>query len=764
MDRPSPTLTQFVVKLHSRCDLACDHCYVYEHADTSWQGRPRMITRAILARTASRIAEHARTHGLPTVHVVLHGGEPLLAGPAGIRMAAEELHRALDGSTTLDLKIHTNGVLLSERFCELFDELGITVGVSLDGDKEANDRHRRYANGRSSHAQVLKAVELLNRPRFRHLFAGLLCTIDVRNDPVKVYDALVELDPPRIDFLLPHATWDEPPLRPGPSPTPYADWLDAVHERWDATGRPVGIRMFESIHRTLRGESSLIESLGLTPADLVVVETDGTFEQADSLKTAYDGAPATGMDVFGHTLDDVLDHPGMAARRQSVDDLSAACRACPVVTSCGGGLYAHRYRTGATPEDTGFDNPSVFCPDLMALVHAVRDRENVRLRSLDAWPTEAPQDLAAFDALARGHADADTLARLARAQHLAVTDLLAVLRRRATGAQTEDDVERAAWGLLDVLDAEAPDALDTVLAHPWTRPWAAGLVRSGGPAGPGLAELAAAAALRARHPATVTVPLRGPADGAPDGGGLLRLPGLGVLLVDGATGLAQVTARSDEFLVRAGGRELRVGWDEGLDCPSSYWRPVRLVELPGWTVALEDTDPLRLAWGSTVADRLAPGDVKAWAEDLAAAREFVAARLPAFAPALSAGLRSVTPLNRTAGRPCVVSSRDAVGAVGIALPEGPDELALLLVRETQRLTFRALRDACSLTLPSAPSADHLLDAMEDAYARLVDTAYAPGDGRTTPVPPALTSLPGLSALGERFVAGLRGKAAESRPF
>ncbi|WP_406859205.1 FxsB family cyclophane-forming radical SAM/SPASM peptide maturase [Streptomyces sp. HUAS MG47] len=761
MDRPCLTLTQFVVKLHSRCDLACDHCYVYEHADTSWRGRPRMISRTILAQTALRIAEHARSHELPAVHVVLHGGEPLLAGPAGIRMAAEELHRALDGTTVLDLKIHTNGVLLSERFCDLFDELGITVGISLDGDKEANDRHRRYANGRSSHAQVLKAVRLLNRPEYRHLFAGLLCTIDVRNNPVHVYDALVELDPPRIDFLLPHATWDEPPLRPGPSAAPYAEWLDAIHERWDATGRPVGIRMFESIHRTLRGESSLIESLGLTPADLVVVETDGTFEQADSLKTAYDGAPATGMDVFRNTLDEVLNHPGMAARRQTVEDLSPACRACPVVTSCGGGLYAHRYRTGATPEDTGFDNPSVFCPDLKALVYAVQDRENTRLRGLDAWPAETPEDLAAFDALARGHGSADSVARLAGAQLLATAALLDAVRERAADMMPQDPVEHAAWELLDVLDAEAPEAIDTVLAHPWTRPWAADVLGAGRQAGPGLAELVAAAALRARHPAAVTVPVRGPADGAPTGGGLLRLPGLGVVLLDGHTGSVQVTAHADEFIVRADRRELHIGWDEGLDCDSPYWRPVRLVDLPGWTVALEDTDPLRHAWGVAVADRLAPRDAKDWAEDLTAAWETVRAGLPEFAPALAAGLRSITPLTRRHGHASAVSSRDAVGTVGIAPPERPEELALLLVREFQRVKFRALRDSCTLaTPPTAP----VLDTIEDAYARLADTAYAPDAGRTTPVEPVLTPLPGLSALGERFVDGMRGKAAESRPF
>ena len=37
MSRPLVPLSQIVLKIHSRCDLACDHCYVYEAADQSWR-------------------------------------------------------------------------------------------------------------------------------------------------------------------------------------------------------------------------------------------------------------------------------------------------------------------------------------------------------------------------------------------------------------------------------------------------------------------------------------------------------------------------------------------------------------------------------------------------------------------------------------------------------------------------------------------------------------------------------------------------------
>lgn len=100
-----------------------------------------------------------------------------------------------------------------------------------------------------------------------------------------------------------------------------------------------------------------------------MIETDGTIEQVDSLKSAYDTAAATGLDVFHHTFDDALRHPGVAARRAGADALAAACRACPLLTVCGGGHYAHRYRA-----ENGFANPSVYCADLERLVRHVAAR------------------------------------------------------------------------------------------------------------------------------------------------------------------------------------------------------------------------------------------------------------------------------------------------------------------------------------------------------------------------------------------------------
>jgi len=270
------------------------------------------------------------------------------------------------------VSLQTNGVLLDSRYLRLFDELGVRVGVSLDGDEAAHDRNRRRANGQGSHRRVVEALGLLTSPPFRRVFGGLLCTIDLRNDPIRVYEALLEFGPPAIDFLLPHGNWTTPP--PGRVPddpaTPYADWLIAIFDRWyDAPHDVPRVRMFDEIIHLLLGGASATEQVGLSPSAMVVVETDGAIEQSDLLKSAYHGAAATGLHVLHHSFDDALRLPAIAARQIGRAALAAPCRACPVSEVCGGGLYVHRYRAGS-----GFANPSVYCPDLFRLIAHIRSR------------------------------------------------------------------------------------------------------------------------------------------------------------------------------------------------------------------------------------------------------------------------------------------------------------------------------------------------------------------------------------------------------
>ncbi len=109
--------------------------------------------------------------------------------------------------------------------------------------------------------------------------------------------------------------------------------------------------------------------VGLSPVALIVVDTDGSMEQVDTLKSAFPGAPATGMNVFDHSFEEALILPPIAARQIGIRALADDCLACPVREVCGGGYFPHRYRPGQ-----GFKNPSVYCADLRDLISHISRR------------------------------------------------------------------------------------------------------------------------------------------------------------------------------------------------------------------------------------------------------------------------------------------------------------------------------------------------------------------------------------------------------
>jgi uncharacterized protein len=669
---------QFVLKIHSRCDLACDHCYVYEHADQSWRRRPTVISTEAVAKAGERIAEHARDHRLAEVRVILHGGEPLLAGAVLLASIARDLRRAIEPVCRLDLRIHTNGVQLDEELCELFLAERVLVGISLDGDRAANDLHRRYANGRSSYDQVLRAVALLRQERFRDIYAGLLATVDIRSDPVAVYRALADLEPPNLDFLLPHGTWDSPPPGAGePGVTNYADWLMAVYGEWTRDGRRVPIRMFESIIATSHGGVSATESLGLAPSDVAVIETDGTIEQADSIKVAYDGAPVTGLDIFRHPLDAAAAHPAIRARQHGIAGLSATCRECPVVTSCGGGLYAHRYRS-----DNGFANPSVYCGDLKKIITHVRAEEAARRRPGHTMPQDH------FDALAAGYGDAASVSHLNAAQRSVRRALLRLVHDRAS--QDAGGTFAGGWNLLTRMDNSSPGVVDEVLAHPYVRAWAEQCLRTPGAmrADAGhLASIAAAAAIRSGTLAELDVPVTD---------GYVHLPTLGRLRV-GDTVTATLAARGEgDFEVRAASGKWHI--EPGTKKEANQdWQPVRELRAGGFAVRLEDTDSYRDCHQWPVAGRLTADEAAGWQAQFEEAWGLIEQAYPRYAPGVAAGLTTLLPLaNDVAGREISAAARQAFGAVAAALPASGADLALLIIHEFQHVKLGALTDMFDL--------------------------------------------------------------------
>jgi uncharacterized protein len=369
--RPDVPIDSYIVKVASRCNLDCTYCYVYNKGDESFRRQPFRMKPATVSALLSRVATHCAERKLKTVSFIFHGGEPLLAGMDFFRGFVAEAAATLGARTKPLFSLETNGTLLTREWLDLFVELQIAFGVSLDGPPEMHDRNRVDHAGAGSYARVRRALDLVQADRrVDRLFGGVLTVIDLETNPLAVYRHLREIGVRRCDFLLPDGTHDNRPagLPPGGDATPYADWLIAIFDEWfqneDTT---LSIRILQDVIKLLFARDQGTDALGGGRNGVLVIETDGGIEPVDVLKICGDSFTKLGLNVATHEIRDAYGSDLVQLYQQGAARLCRACRACPIVAVCGGGYLPHRYARAS-----GFDNPSVFCRDLVKLITHVR--------------------------------------------------------------------------------------------------------------------------------------------------------------------------------------------------------------------------------------------------------------------------------------------------------------------------------------------------------------------------------------------------------
>ncbi len=214
--------------------------------------------------------------------------------------------------------------------------------------------HRLFRSGASSHDQVLRGADVAAPTGDTGaLYSGLLCTVDVRSDPIAVYQALLAAGaaPDR----LPAAARHLGRIRRGAgrATTPYADWLSRIYDRWRA-GRPPGRGSGCSSRCCPRRRRPERQRVGRARPGRPGGDRDRRRVGAGRLpQDRVRRRPGHRAGRVPRTAPTRWPPPRMLARRRrGLAGLCATCRACPVVEQCGGGLFAHRYRTGS-----GFDNP-----------------------------------------------------------------------------------------------------------------------------------------------------------------------------------------------------------------------------------------------------------------------------------------------------------------------------------------------------------------------------------------------------------------------
>ena len=373
----SGDISCLLIKIASRCNLNCDYCYMYHHADQSWQQMPAFLSGENEVLLGQRIGEYLRETGLERMLIIYHGGEPLLAGIPTIQRITENIRSHVTSGTVIDFSLQTNGTLLTNEILDALESLDISVSLSMDGPEAIHDAHRRNHAGKPSFQSVEKALDLLvNRPA---VFTGVISVIDASYNPRLYLEYFSQFELPSLDFLLPDANHIRLPPGRAENPTLYVDWLINCFDLWFDEYSHMPMRFFDAILNSLVGLPTKTDALGFGEVSLLTIETDGSYHDLDVLKVAFDGATQTGMTLAHHSIREAsrskaLDFHNSLLQKQN---LCPSCLSCPVVDTCAGGAVPHRYSEGS------FNNPSVYCKELYNLITHVKKRLDEQL-SLEA--------------------------------------------------------------------------------------------------------------------------------------------------------------------------------------------------------------------------------------------------------------------------------------------------------------------------------------------------------------------------------------------
>jgi len=340
---------------------------MYQHADQSWRQRPPFMSEETFGHLLTRIEEYCDRRPGREMYITFHGGEPMLMDPRQfdrfVSMAVEKL------KDRVSLGMQTNATLVSDEWIEVLKRHNLRVGVSLDGPPEIHDLVRIDHAGRGSYS---KAVEGMRKLQENRVFSCILTVINPGQSGLEIYRHIRSLGVKNMNFLLPDVTHDSKRLfYPDFGATPVSDYLIPIFDDWfDEDDPGVVIRLFTSILTYLMGGSANFEAIGNHCENYLVIDTDGNIQANDALKVCDDGISESGLNVARHGFDDL--HLGLPLVNHLVHEglsLSAQCQACPERDVCGGGAVTTRYAKA-----NGFDNPSVWCADMLALIGHIRAR------------------------------------------------------------------------------------------------------------------------------------------------------------------------------------------------------------------------------------------------------------------------------------------------------------------------------------------------------------------------------------------------------
>ena len=368
--KPLPQGIHIVAKpIGPLCNLNCTYCFYLEKQALYPEGEDFRMSDEVLA---AYIAKYVTSQPTPEVEFVWQGGEPTLLGIDFFERVIH-LQKPFTRRKIIKNYLQTNGILLTDQWCEFLKRHNFMVGISLDGPQEIHDRYRRDRGGAATFDQAMRGLKLLQKHKVDYNVMACVAK-ETAYRPLDVYHFFKEQGVEFIQFspVIERVAGSKEKAfglqLAGPAslaqneandqvtewtvePEKYADFLIAILDEWirNDVGK-VFVMNYEWALNSWMGNVSPVCIFARQCGRSVVVEHNGDLYACDH--TVYP------QYKLGNILEtDPLEMVEMSMQQEfgssKETSLPKACLECEVLEACWGGCPKHRF------SKTCYDEPGL---------------------------------------------------------------------------------------------------------------------------------------------------------------------------------------------------------------------------------------------------------------------------------------------------------------------------------------------------------------------------------------------------------------------
>lgn len=192
---PSPMINVCYMILSEQCNLACKYCFLGNNDE---EKRSQFVLESMTKETADKAIEffvkQIKLSGLDYEDnkpvIIFYGGEPLMNYDMLVYIATKinGLREKEKCIKNIELSMVTNGLLLNDERILKLKELGVSIGISVDGFNEVANKNRVDLAGNVVFSKILRTLD-----RCKELGANVSLSVTLSEETIKNRGDILDL-------------------------------------------------------------------------------------------------------------------------------------------------------------------------------------------------------------------------------------------------------------------------------------------------------------------------------------------------------------------------------------------------------------------------------------------------------------------------------------------------------------------------------------------------------------------------------------------